>query len=297
MNHECLAELAGVKKRFGNVTALDGFDLQVRPGELLAVLGPNGAGKSTAISLLLGLRRPDAGSARLFGMPPLQIEARRRIGVMMQEVALAPELKVREHIELIASYYPDPLPVDEVLRTTNTTALADRRYGKLSAGQKRQAQLALSLCGRPALLFLDEPTVGMDIQARTIMWAALRQLIHDGCSIVLTTHYLEEAEALADRVVVLARGKTVASGTVNEMRAIVGRKKISCSTSLAADAVSAWPGVQSVSRDRGRMEITASDSDAVVRRLIAADSDFAGLEVHSAGLAEAFTELTQEVAS
>ena len=245
MNHECLAELAGVKKRFGNVTALDGFDLQVRPGELLAVLGPNGAGKSTAISLLLGLRRPDAGSARLFGMPPLQIEARRRIGVMMQEVALAPELKVREHIELIASYYPDPLPVDEVLRTTNTTALADRRYGKLSAGQKRQAQFALSLCGRPALLFLDEPTVGMDIQARTIMWAALRQLIHDGCSIVLTTHYLEEAEALADRVVVLARGKTVASGTVNEMRAIVGRKKISCSTSLAADTVSAWPGVQS----------------------------------------------------
>ena len=293
MNRESLAELAGVKKRYGAINALDGFDLEVRPGELLAVLGPNGAGKSTAISLLLGLREPDAGTARLFGKSPLQIEVRRRIGVMMQEVTLAGELKVREHIELIASYYPEPLPTEEVLRLTNTTALADRPYGKLSGGQKRQAQFALALCGRPALLFLDEPTVGLDIQARTVMWAALRQLIHDGCSIVLTTHYLEEAEALADRVVVIAKGKAVASGTVAEMRAIVGRKHITCSTSLAPNIVAAWPGVQSVNRDRERLEITASDADAVVRRLVESAADFSGLEVRSAGLAEAFTELTQ----
>jgi ABC-type multidrug transport system ATPase subunit len=294
MSNECLAELAGVKKRFGSVTALDGFDLQVKPGELLALLGPNGAGKSTAISLLLGLRQPDAGIAQLFGRPPLEIESRRRIGVMMQEVALAPELRVREHIELIASYYPDPMPVDEVLARTNTASLANRPYGKLSAGQKRQAQFSLALCGRPSLLFLDEPTVGLDIQARTTMWAALRQLIREGCSIVLTTHYLEEAEALADRVVVLAKGRSVASGTVNEMRAIVGRKHITCATSLAAEQVAAWPGVQSVSRDGERLAITASDADSVVRQLVQSAADFAGLEVRSAGLAEAFTELTNE---
>lgn len=293
MNRECLAELAGVKKRYGSINALDGFDLEVRPGELLAVLGPNGAGKSTAISLLLGLREPDAGTARLFGKSPLQIEVRRRIGVMMQEVTLAGELKVREHIELIASYYPEPLATEDVLRLTNTVALADRPYGKLSAGQKRQAQFALAMCGRPALLFLDEPTVGLDIQARTVMWAALRELIRDGCSIVLTTHYLEEAEALADHVVVMAKGKTVASGTVNEIRTIVGRKHITCSTSLASEIVAAWPGVQSVNRDRERLEITASDADSVVRRLVESAADFNGLEVRSAGLAEAFTELTQ----
>ena len=297
MSHECLAELAGVTKRFGTIVALEKFDLEVRPGEMLAVLGPNGAGKSTAISLLLGLRQPDSGIARLFGLPPLQIEARHRIGIMMQEVTLPAELRVLEHIELIASYYPDPVSTRDVLHITNLAILADRPYGKLSAGQKRQAQFAVALCGRPSLLFLDEPTVGLDIQSRTIMWASLRQQVRDGCSIVLTTHYLEEAEALADRVLVIAKGKNVASGTVAEMLAIVGRKHVTCSTSLAPSLVAAWPGVQSVHLDRGRMQIATSDADALVRRLISADSGMNGLEVRSAGLGEAFTELTQEVAS
>ena len=297
MSHQSLAELTGVTKRFENIVALDRFDLEVRPGELLAVLGPNGAGKSTAISLLLGLRQPDAGTARLFGLPPLQIESRYRVGVMMQEAALPAELRVREQIELVASYYPDPLPVDDVLAESNLTKLAHRPYGKLSAGQKRQAQFAVALCGRPSLLFLDEPTVGLDIQARTLMWATLRQLVHEGCSIVLTTHYLEEAEALADRVVVIAKGKNVASGTVPEMRSIVGRKHVTCSTSLTPNLVAAWPGVQSVNLEHGRMQIATSDADALVRRLISADSAVNGLEIRSAGLAEAFTELTQEVAS
>lgn len=297
MSHECLAQLAGVTKRFENIAALEKFDLEVRPGEMLAVLGPNGAGKSTAISLLLGLRQPDAGIARLFGLPPLQIEARQRIGVMMQEVTLPAELRVREHIKLVASYYPDPLSTEEVLDRTDLGKLADRSYGKLSAGQKRQAQFAVALCGRPSLLFLDEPTVGLDIQARTIMWASLRQLVREGCSIVLTTHYLEEAEALADRVVVIAKGKNVASGTVPEMLAIVGRKNVTCSTSLTPNVVAAWPGVESVNLDHGRMQIATTDADMLVRRLISADSAMNGLEVRSAGLAEAFTELTQEVAS
>lgn len=297
MTNECLAELSGITKRFGQIVALDGLDLEVRRGELLAVLGPNGAGKSTAISLLLGLQQPDAGAARLFGDSPLNLNTRRRIGVMMQEVALAAELRVREQIDLVASYYPDPLTFDEAMQLTNTASLAGRPYGKLSNGQKRQVQFAMAVVGRPALLFLDEPTVGLDIQARTIMWATLRQLVHQGCSIVLTTHYLEEAESLADRVVVLAKGRTIASGTVNEMRALVTRKHVACVTSLAPEVVAAWPEVQSVSQERGRLQIVASNSDTVVKRLVISGAAFEELEVRSAGLAEAFTELTQEVAS
>ena len=213
----------------------------------------------------------------------------------MQEVSLSPELRVHEHIELVASYYPTPLTPDEAMQLTNTTTLAKRPYGKLSAGQKRQVQFALAVVGRPKLLFLDEPTVGLDIQARTIMWAALRQLIRDGGSIVLTTHYLEEAEALADRVVVLAKGHASASGTVHEMRSLISRKRITCATSLDAELVAAWPEVQSVNRDRGQLQITVSNADTVVKRLVMTGAKFEGLEVQSAGLAEAFTELTQEV--
>ena len=296
MNIDCLAELSGVSKRFGKVVALDGLDLQVRPGELLAVLGPNGAGKSTAISLLLGLQTADAGSVRLFGDTPLNIATRRLIGVMMQEVTLAPELRVHEQIALVASYYPDPMSTDDAMRMTRTSPLAGRPYGKLSNGQKRQVQFAMAVVGQPKLLFLDEPTVGLDIRAREMMWAMLRELVRGGSSIVLTTHYLEEAEALSDRVVVLAKGRTIASGTVNELRALVGRKHITCETSLATELVAAWPGVQTVTRDRGRLQITAGDADLVIKRLVSADANFHELEVRAAGLAEAFTELTQEPA-
>jgi ABC-2 type transport system ATP-binding protein len=297
MNNDCLAELSGVSKRFGKIVALDGLDLQVRRGELLAVLGPNGAGKTTAISLMLGLRQPDAGTARLFGQSPLLVETRRQVGVMMQEVALAPELRVREQIDLVASYYPDPLTPDAVMEMTDTASLANRPYGKLSGGQKRQAQFAMAVCGRPKLLFLDEPTVGLDVQAREMLWTTVRQLVDDGASIVLTTHYLEEAEALADRVAVLAKGRMVASGTVSEMRALVVRKRISCATTLAVEEVETWPDVQSVSREQHRLHITASNAEAVVRRLLDADEDLQELEVRRAGLSEAFTELTQETVS
>ncbi len=195
-----LAELSSVHKRYGKTIALDGLDLSVAQGELLAVLGPNGAGKTTAISLMLGLQKPDKGSATLFGESPRSHVNRRQIGVMMQEVYLAPELRVREHIQLTASYYPAPLSASSTMELTHTSALADRPYGKLSGGQKRQAQFAMAICGRPRLLFLDEPTVGLDVESRERMWAMLRLLVNQGCSIVLTTHYLEEAEALADRV-------------------------------------------------------------------------------------------------
>jgi len=295
MRNDNIAELDGVNKRFGNVVALDDFSLEVRPGELLALLGPNGAGKTTAISLLLGLSQADKGSARLFGLPPQSIEARRGIGVMLQEAALAPELRVFEQVDLVASYYANPLPVAQVLDLTGTAPLSRRPYGKLSSGQKRQVQFAIALVGRPKLLFLDEPTVGLDIQSREIVWATLRRLIADGCSIVLTTHYLEEAEALADRVAVMAKGKLIVTGTVDEMRALVVRKRITCHTRITVDEVAGWPDVQTVSNGQHGLLITASNTENVVRRLLAADEDLHGLEVQSAGLAEAFTELTQEV--
>jgi ABC-2 type transport system ATP-binding protein len=294
MNDSCLAELSSVTKRFGKTVALDHFDLNVERGELLAVLGPNGAGKTTAISLLLGLQQPDSGSVRLFGQQPGSMEPRRHVGVMMQEAALAPELRVCEQIDLVASYYPDPLTQSDAMEITGTAPLRRRLYGKLSTGQKRQVQFALAIVGRPQLLFLDEPTVGLDLQSREIVWATLRRLVGAGCSIVLTTHYLEEAEALADRVVVMARGRVIAAGTVSEMRALVVRKRITCRTRLNTADISGWPDVQTVACDRQGMHITASNTENVVRLLLAADENLQDLEVQRAGLAEAFTELTQE---
>jgi ABC-2 type transport system ATP-binding protein len=296
MDSQCVAELSGVTKRFGKIVALDDLSLAVRNGELFALLGPNGAGKTTAISLFLGLYQPDGGSATLFGRSPQPIEVRRRIGVMMQEATLAPDLRVREQIDLVASYYPDPLTPEAAMELTGITELGRRLYGKLSGGQKRQTQFAMALVGRPSLLFLDEPTAGLDVQAREIVWTTIRRLVADGCSVVLTTHYLEEAEALADRVAVIAKGRLVASGTVDDMRALVVRKRIACRTSLTPEQVRCWPDVQTVVADGQGLRITTTNAENVVRRLLAADDDLQDLEIERARLAEAFTELTQEVA-
>jgi ABC-type multidrug transport system ATPase subunit/peptidoglycan/LPS O-acetylase OafA/YrhL len=290
------AELVLARKKYGDTLALDGVDLQVRPGELLAVLGPNGAGKSTAISLMLGLLQPDQGDVRLFGRAPGDVEARCGVGVMMQEVALAPELKVRELIDLTTHYYPSPMTAAEAMQLTGTTELRDRPYAKLSTGQKRQVQFALAVCGRPALLFLDEPTVGLDVSAREAFWSTIRTLVAQGVSIVLTTHYLEEAEALADRVIVLAKGRVIASGSVDDIRSVVDRKRIRCVTVLGPDEIRSWPGVVSVSHDGKAIVVVATDADAVVRRMFKADAGACDLEIERAGLAEAFSALTKEAA-
>jgi len=291
-----VATLRGVSKRYGAVTALSGIDLELKPGELLAVLGPNGAGKSTAIALWLGLIEADGGEVALLGGSPQDVERRRGLGVMMQDVEMYKELKVRELVALASSYYANPLPVEDTLLRAGITALADKTYGKLSGGQKRQAQFAVAICGRPRVLFLDEPTVGLDVQARELLWLNVRILLAEGCSIVLTTHYLEEAEALASRVAVLARGRLIASGSVDEMRALVARRQISCETALGVDAVKLWPGVTEARRDRTRINIVATDAETVVRRLLSEDPGLSRLEVREAGLAEAFTQLTREAA-
>lgn len=292
----CVAELIKVSKTYDKRIALDDVSLQVRPGELLALLGPNGAGKSTAIALFLGLIEPDKGTVRLVGGAPTDLDCRRRMGVMMQEVEVARTLRVRELIALISSYYPHPLGVEPTLELTRTASLADSQYRNLSGGQKRQVQFAMAVCGRPELLFLDEPTVGLDIQAREAMWATIRALLASGCSIVLTTHYLEEAEALADRVIVLAKGRVLASGSVDEMRALVARRQINCESSLSAEEIRGWPGVAEVLRDEQGLHVVATDAEEVVRRLLAADSELRKLEVRLAGLSEAFVHLTKEAA-
>jgi ABC-2 type transport system ATP-binding protein len=291
-----VARLAGVVKRYDRQTALDGVELVLRRGELLALLGPNGAGKSTSIGLLLGLIRPDAGRAELFGLDPQRIEARRRIGVMLQSSNLPPTLRVGELLRLTASYYPAPRPLAESAALAGITDLLKRPYGKLSGGQQRRVQFALALCGRPELLFLDEPTVGMDIDARQKLWAAMRRLVAEGCSVVLTTHYLEEAEALAQRVVVLDKGRVLSEGSVDELRAKVALSRIRCLSDLDAEAVARWPQVASASRAGGRLQIATSAAERVVRRLLDADPELRELEVQRAGLAEAFTELTRETA-
>ncbi|HEV7607022.1 MAG TPA: ABC transporter ATP-binding protein [Steroidobacteraceae bacterium] len=292
MTQNTLASLKGARKRYGKVTALDGFDLAVNRGELLAVLGPNGAGKSTAISMLLGLQTPDEGTAELFGVAPQDIDARRRIGVMMQEVALPAVMRPREILEQAASYYPVPYEVESVIQRLSLQSLMQRPYGKLSGGQKRQVQFALSICGRPELLFLDEPTVGLDVQAREALWKVIRELLHEGCSIVLTTHYLEEAEALADRVVVMAHGRLITSGSVDEIRARVSSKLVSCVSRLAPDVVRTWPEVMQLDMERDRLQITTRSAEALLVRLFREDPQLSDVEVKRAGLAEAFTELT-----
>lgn len=292
--HTAVARLTGTVKRYGSLTALDGADLIVRRGELLALLGPNGAGKSTAISLMLGLIRPDAGGVELFGRDPQEIEARRRIGVMLQNATLPPTLRVGELLRLTASYYPAPRPLAETAELAGITDLLARPYAKLSGGQQRRVQFALALCGKPELLFLDEPTVGMDIDARQKLWVAIRRLIAEGCAVLLTTHYLEEAEALADRVCVMAHGRMIHEGTVDELRARVALKRIRCVTSSTSEKVSHWPDVSEVRQEGERLHITTAEAEAVVRRLLDADPQLRELEVQRAGLAEAFTELTRD---
>jgi ABC-2 type transport system ATP-binding protein len=287
-----LARLAGAHKRYGKVQALRGVDLELRGGELLALLGPNGAGKTTAIALLLGLLRADSGSVELFGADPQDIAARRNIGVMLQDAALPPTLKVGELLRLTASYYPSPRSVAESAELAGVADLLPRPYAKLSGGQQRRVQFALALCGRPRLLFLDEPTVGMDIQARQKLWSAIRMLVADGCAVVLTTHYLEEAEALATRVCVMAHGRIISEGSVDALRARVSLKRVRCSSRLDVATVAAWPEVVEARMEGERLWMSTARAEDLLRRLLAADAEVAALEVQAAGLAEAFTELT-----
>jgi ABC-2 type transport system ATP-binding protein len=296
MGEECpfepAAELVAAVKRYGRVTALDGVDLALKPGEVTALLGPNGAGKTTAVKLLLGLVRPSGGQARLFGRDPRSPAARIRAGALMQISKVPETLKVREHLDLFASYYPRPLPRGEVIAATGLEGLEDRLFGKLSGGQRQRLLLALAICGDPDLLFLDEPTVGLDVESRRALWSAIRRLASLGKTILLTTHYLEEADALSDRVAVLSRGRIVALGTPAEIKARAAARRIRCVARLTVAEARALPGVASARQDGAALEILTGAAEAVVGELLARDPGLAGLEVTGAGLEEAFLALT-----
>ena len=291
-----IARLEGATKRYGAVTALDAIDLDLRRGELLAVLGSNGAGKSTALGLLTGRLAADRGRVSLFGADPRAAAARRRIGVMQQEARLPETLCVRELVQLFASYYPAPRSVDDTLALAGLADLAGRRYAALSGGQQRRVQFSLAICGKPELVFVDEPTTGLDVEARRGFWQVIRQLREAGTSIVLTTHYLEEADALAERVVLIERGRVLAEDTPAGLKARARGARIRCATRLSSAEIAALPGVQSVEPEGGRTSIRCSDSDALLRRLLELDPALQGIEIRPLNLEDAFLALTGDAA-
>ena len=255
-----VAGLTDVSKRYGANVALDGVSLGIGRGQVTALLGPNGAGKSTTVALLLGLAGADEGRVELFGQSPQVLAARRRIGVMLQSAGLVETLRVRELVELTSSYYSRPRSLSEVADMAGIGELLRKPYGALSGGQQRRVQFALAICGRPELLFLDEPTTGLDIEAREALWTVVRGLVAEGCAVLLTTHYLEEAEALAHRVAVLMRGRIVAEGSVDEIRAMGVRRRIRCVSALTAEEVREWEGVETVSY--GAADVAGADGRA-----------------------------------
>lgn len=289
-----VASLDGVNKNYGDIRALKGVNFRVRAGELVALLGPNGAGKTTAVKLLLGLLQPNAGKARVFGGDPTNPENRMRTGTMLQVGRVPETLRVREHIDLFSSYYQTPMPLSSVLTATGLEKLADRKFGDLSGGQRQRVLFALAICGNPDLLFLDEPTVGLDVEARRMLWEQIRQLVEHGKTVLLTTHYLQEADALADRVAVINKGEIIAEGTPAEIKAQTAGKRIRCITDIPIALLHKIPGVTQVKGDREAIELHVAEAEPVLRELLARDAYLSGLEVNAAGLEEAFLALTQD---
>jgi ABC-2 type transport system ATP-binding protein len=285
---QAVAELRGVHKRYGKVDALQGVDLQLHPGELVALLGPNGAGKTTAVSILLGQRHPDAGSARLFGRDPTLPAARRPVGVTLQESGFPDNLAVRELVDLVRVHYPDPAPTRELLDRFGLMEVAGRRAGGLSGGQTRRLAVALAFAGRPRLVVLDEPTTGLDVESRRGLWEILRAFVADGGTVLLTTHYLEEAQALASRVVVIAAGRIIAQGSVDDITARTGLSRVH----LQAPSLPELPEVTHVEANNGSYTLYTADPDGLVRALALQGVPFTGLRVERASLEEAFLHLT-----
>lgn len=283
-----LAQTQNVTRRYGGVVALDGVDLSVAAGELVGLLGPNGAGKSTLINLLVGIRRPTSGTVTLFGGSPLDPARRRQIGVTPQETGLPSTLRVGEVVDYVSAHYPDPVPRGELLARFGLENLVRRQTGGLSGGQRRRLAVALAFVGRPRMVFLDEPTTGLDVEVRHVLWDAIRAFHADGGTVLLTSHYLEEVEALAQRVVVLGEGRVLADDTVAAVRGLVGVHRVS----LAAMALPDLPGVVSRSESDGRLHLLTPDADELVRTLVRSGIEFRDLEVRPTTLEEAFLHLT-----
>jgi ABC-2 type transport system ATP-binding protein len=286
-------ELSGVRKSFGAIKAVDNVSLSVQPGEVVAVLGPNGAGKTTAISLMLGLRRPDAGTVRVFGRDPTDPVARDRVGVMLQESDVPGSLRVREVVDLIGRHYPNPLTARQALEMADLTHKADSLASSLSGGQKKRLCFALSLVGNPDVLFLDEPTAALDVEARRGFWTQVSQFAASGKTILLTTHYLEEADALAERIVVMGGGQIVAQGSPAQIKSRVGGKIVRFKApNVQTQTLAALPDVTRASLNGDTFELYTLQPERVLRDLFTRDLEITDLEIKGSGLEEAFVELT-----
>ena len=288
-----VAALSEVSKKYGATTALDGLNLTLRAGEVVALLGPNGAGKSTTVRLMLGLASPASGMVRIFNCDPREAASRTRVGAMLQVARVIDTLRVREHIDLFRSYYPKPLAMQDIVRIAQLEGIEGKFFGELSGGQKQRVLFALAVCGDPDLVFLDEPTVGMDIEARRGLWQQIRSLKARGKTVLLTTHYLEEADALADRVIVINKGHLVSEGTPAEIKRMTGGKRIKCATRLEDAYLLGLESVTAVERNGDFVTVTAGNAEAVVRKMLLEDERLTGLEIASPALEDAFLALTK----
>ena len=301
-HRDVVLDLTGVRRRFGAHVALDGVDLQVRAGEAIGLLGPNGAGKTTLLSLATGLRRPDAGTVRLFGRSPRDPTTRVGLGVTPQSTSLPQALRVREVVTLVAGHYPDPVPAGELLERFGLTKVAGAQCGGLSGGQQRRLLVALALVGRPRLAVLDEPTAGLDLDARDVLWRELSDYHADGGTLLVTSHYLPDVESLTQRLAVLVAGKVVADGPIAEIRGLARVARVRLRTALPDAVLLDLPGVLEVA-DAGRdgfaiagdgqlREIRTRNGDATVRALVSAGMPFTDLDVRPASLEDAVRHLT-----
>jgi ABC-2 type transport system ATP-binding protein len=284
-----LARAVEVSRRYGDVLALDRLSFDVQAGELVGLLGPNGAGKSTLVNLLTGLRRPTSGTVELCGGDPRDPSSRRTLGVTPQETGLPSALRVGEVVDFVRAHFPDPLGRAELLDRFGLGDLVRRQTGGLSGGQKRRLAVALAFAGRPRIVFLDEPTTGLDVEARRALWAGVREFHAEGGTVVLTSHYLEEVEALARRVVVIGGGRVLADDTVDAVRGLVAIRRVSLNSGTPLPDL---PGIVGIEQDGPRTHLLTADADRLVRDLVAHDVPFTDLEVRPTSLEEAFLTLT-----
>ncbi|CAO5189283.1 ABC-2 type transport system ATP-binding protein [Frankia sp. AiPs1] len=295
--------LIGLRKRYGSVRAIDGVDLTITAGEIVALLGPNGAGKSTTIDVMLGLSRPDSGEVRLFGRSPRQACVAGRVGAMLQNGGLLTEITVGRMLESVRNLYPRALTVDEVLARAGVSELIGARTNRLSGGQRQRVRFALALLPDPDLIVLDEPTAAMDVESRRAFWAAMRAWAATGRTVLFATHYLEEADDFADRIVLLRRGRIIADGPTTEVKALVGGRTIratlrgrngSAPDAATLAALSRLPGVGRVEHRGESIALTCPDSDTALRALLADFPWVEDIEVAGAGLEDAFVALTTD---
>jgi ABC-2 type transport system ATP-binding protein len=289
--------LSGLTKTFGTLTAVNDIDLTIEPGEVVALLGPNGAGKSTTIDLLLGLARPTAGTAQLFDEDPRQAIVTGRVGAMLQGGALLPTTTVRESIALIHSLHKHPLSVDEAMERAGVTDLARQKIATLSGGQMQRARFAVAVVSNPDLLILDEPTAAMDVAARHSFWGSMREFTDEGKTVVFATHYLDEADAFADRIVILGAGRVIADGTPSEVKSVVSGRTLSFtvrddrSTTLL-EALWGLVAVTQLEHRGTRFSLHTEDSDATLRALLAKFPTVTDIEIVSRNMDDAFMALT-----